>query len=226
MGSEFANRIDVELNDSMHYKVKCSRGHEEVFTLETTRYTLLFDFGVLALRSGFYREAVSNFAASLERFYEFFARVICHHQGISFEQVELAWKGVSAQSERQLGAFLFLYLSELKSAAPMIKDSQVRFRNQVVHKGYIPTKKETLDYARYMHDYMISLLEVLDSNYYASMWDVFVEERVVAVQRNPVFGVVNFQSFSCVPNVYYRYKKSVTFDDKLSDPSISSWLFP
>lgn len=46
-------------------------GHVVAFTLDTLRFELLFESGIVALLAGFRREAVSSIAAALERFYEF-----------------------------------------------------------------------------------------------------------------------------------------------------------
>ena len=72
-------------------------------TLESTKYSILFDFGLVAIMDGYYREAVSSIAASLERLYEFFIRVVCTKHDIPFKYVEENWAHVAKQSERQLG---------------------------------------------------------------------------------------------------------------------------
>lgn len=96
-------KIYVELHDELLFDTKCERGHPILHTLETTRFSLLYDFGIAALLDGYYREAVSSFAASLERLHEFCIRVICRKNGVTFESMELGWRHIASQSERQLG---------------------------------------------------------------------------------------------------------------------------
>ena len=66
--------------------------------------------------------------------------------GIGQTEFRNSWKLVSNQSERQLGAFLFLYLNENRKTANYLSNPVVSFRNNVIHKGYIPTYREACDY--------------------------------------------------------------------------------
>ena len=75
------------------------------------------------------------FASSLERFYEFFIKlqmVNLRHLLRTF--TDEAWKKLSNQSERQLGAFTYLYLSSLGELPPELSSKERGFRNDVIHK--------------------------------------------------------------------------------------------
>ena len=61
----------VEICDDGKYEVTCTRGHKETVILQQQKFEILFEIGAHAIIDGYYREAVSSFAASLERFYEF-----------------------------------------------------------------------------------------------------------------------------------------------------------
>lgn len=67
---------------------------------------MLSQIGANAIIDGYYREAVSSFSASLERFYEFSVHVLMRHFGKNSQQFKSAWRPISNQSERQLGAFV------------------------------------------------------------------------------------------------------------------------
>lgn len=54
------------------------------------------------------------------------------------------WKQVSNQSERQLGAFLFLWTNKFDEVPELLTNKDTKFRNEVIHKGKIPTKEEAL----------------------------------------------------------------------------------
>src|ERR1044071_933815 len=60
---------DIEQDNA--YVETCRKGHEMRMTLQSVRYELLFESGIVAMLVGFHREAVSSIAAALERFYEF-----------------------------------------------------------------------------------------------------------------------------------------------------------
>lgn len=66
----------TELNDDNVYRFNCKHGHENIFRLLNLRYDLLFEIGANAIFDGYYREATSSFASSLERFMEYFLEVV------------------------------------------------------------------------------------------------------------------------------------------------------
>lgn len=128
----------------------------------------------MALLDGYSREAVSSIASSLERFYEYYIQVVCLKHGIMHETFLEAWKPVSRQSERQLGAFLFLYLLENKKPlSPVILDARpsseggspritwTEFRNNVIHKGYIPSSEEVIAYGDLVYQFIYQLISEL-----------------------------------------------------------------
>lgn len=136
----------VEWNDEGRYESTCSLGHSFIVVVQEQKFELLFDIGAYAIIDGYYREAVSSFASSLERFYEFFVALALYQIGVSVETVSTGWKLVSAQSERQLGAFIFLYVRELKKTPILLTQKSVRLRNEVVHKGRIPSRQQAFEY--------------------------------------------------------------------------------
>lgn len=134
----------VEFRDDGKYKLKCSNGHEATTILQQQKFEVLFDIGAHAILDGYYRESVSSFAASLERFYEFSIRTFLSKASGSDQLFKTCWKSVSSQSERQLGAFIFLWASNFNALPALLNSSKVSFRNDVVHKGKIPTKEEAI----------------------------------------------------------------------------------
>lgn len=95
------------------YTGQCPNGHELLIATQTLPHEMLFEIALNAVEDGYYREAVSSFAASVERFYEFAIRVLARNRKVTPSAVEVAWKHVAAQSERQLGAYIFLYVVSL-----------------------------------------------------------------------------------------------------------------
>jgi DNA-directed RNA polymerase subunit N (RpoN/RPB10) len=160
VGENFEH-IYMEVNDSNYYKVSCSKGHETVVCAQNEKFEILFDMGIMALIDGYTREAVVNFASSLERYFEFYIEVFCNRQRIKKEEFDKTWKMVSNQSERQMGAFLFMYLNNYKKMPKYIPDGKVNFRNRVVHKAYIPKYEEVIEYGECIYNYLNeSLIEM------------------------------------------------------------------
>jgi hypothetical protein len=165
--------VSVELRDDGLYSVSCSRGHNTVTAIQEQKFEVLFDLGAMALLDGYPREAISSIAAALERFLEYYVRVIALKHNLSEEVIVAAWRPLSRQSERQLGAFLLAYLLEngtpveplVFDARPVI-DGRARgetppwaeFRNRVVHQGYIPTTVEALAYGDLVYQWIYRLI--------------------------------------------------------------------
>lgn len=162
----------VEMRDDGLYSVTCPRGHVTVTAIQEQKFEILFDLGAMALVDGYPREAITSMAAALERFYEYYIQVVSLKHGIAYETFFEAWKSVSQQSERQLGAFLFLYLLENKrvldpsivnakpSLSPVVKSrlSWTEFRNKVIHNGYIPSFDEVLVYGNLVYQFIYRLI--------------------------------------------------------------------
>jgi hypothetical protein len=150
----------AELRDDLAFHLECPLGHKSVIIYNAPKFEILFDMGVSALLDGYGREAVSSFAATQERFHEFGIKVLLAKQNVSKEQFLATWKLVASQSERQLGAYYFLYLLQFNAPAPT-SSKRVEFRNNVIHKGYIPTSTEAADYAEYVYDYIVGTLKTM-----------------------------------------------------------------
>jgi hypothetical protein len=150
----------VELRNDLTFNLECPLGHKSVVIFNAPKFELLFDMGASALLDGYDREAVSSFAAAQERFHEFDIKVLLAKQNVSKEQFLATWKLVASQSERQLGAYYFLHLLQF-NASPPTSPKRVEFRNNVIHKGYIPTSTEAADYAEYVYDYIVGTLKTM-----------------------------------------------------------------
>ncbi len=136
----------------------CPKGHRSITILQQQKFEVLFQIGAYAIADGYYREAVSSFASSLERLCEFFVRAVMLQEELKQETIDAAWKLVAAQSERQLGAFIFLYTTKFGRAPTLLGDSSVKFRNDVVHKGKIPSRAEAIEYGQAVLDVMRPIL--------------------------------------------------------------------
>ena len=172
----------VEFRDDRILYVDCKYGHKTGVFLKHDKFELLFDSGALAIATGFSREAVANFAASLERFFEFYIRVICSARGLSEKVIAAAWKPISKQSERQFGAFLFTYLLHNEGTWESYNQSLSEFRNKVIHQGYFPTREEAVDYGRYVYCILTSEIQRLKKEHVQAIDQIFTNLESAAQQ--------------------------------------------
>ena len=135
-----------ELNDNSVYEVRCPKGHQSYVVLQQQKFELLFDIGACALLDGYHREAVSSFTSSLGRFREFFIRASFLQNGNTLNDIEAVWKQVAKHSERQLGAYVTVYMRECGIVPPLLNTKNIAFRNDVIHRGKTPERSESVAY--------------------------------------------------------------------------------
>jgi len=150
-------------NDSM-YEIECPNGHRFFANILYHEFQKLFEVAVNALADDYYRESVGSFAASYERFLELFIRIVMKANGTDNDELAKGWKKVSRQSERQLGAFIYLFLLEFGAQPPLLGQAQIELRNKVVHQGYFPTKDECVKYGGAVLDSIRQAIRVLHSS--------------------------------------------------------------
>lgn len=157
----YLKSTQVRYQDDQRYLLTCEKGHETITVLQEDKFELLFQVGAHALLDGYYREAISSFSSSLERFYEYFIKVIFLNNNKDTELLSNIWRLVSAQSERQLGAFIFLYTQAFNEPPPILSPPKITFRNAVIHKGKFPTESEALEYGQTVIDIIRPTLDRL-----------------------------------------------------------------
>ena len=157
--------IEAEYQDEKCYEVTCSQGHRTLTVLELERFEVLFEIGVHAILDGYYREAISSFSASLERFYEFSLGVMFSKTQEEESLFANCWKNVANASERQLGAFIFLWGANFNEVPVVLSSNQSKFRNDVIHKGKIPNQKETIKFGSEVLDILLTKIDKLKEHY-------------------------------------------------------------
>lgn len=152
--------FEVELdNDNIHEFV-CPKGHRTFTQLQEQKFQILFDLASMALNDGYTKEAVSSYSSSLERFIEYYILVTSLRNSVSLDDFTKTWKQMANQSERQLGAYFILRLQEGKPTN--WDEKKASFRNNVVHKGYIPSSEEAIEYGQYVLSFIRSTLKELN----------------------------------------------------------------
>lgn len=219
----------VEVRDDGLYESTCTKGHTTITAIQEQKFELLFDFGAMALIDGYPREAVTSFAASLERFYEFYVLVTCIKHGIELEGFKKTWHHVASQSERQLGAYLFAYLIDHKGKEPPFIDNmrpEIRgvskgntktwkeFRNAVVHKGYIPSYLEAVVYGNIVYAHINELIFDLKERSQDSVQKATFHHLSRAHQSSGA-RVVSTMSISTIISLTRRNDQQDTFENAL-----------
>lgn len=162
-------------NPGTVYEATCPNGHFNNWTIAHHRFALLYEAGISALKDGYYREAVVNFAASLERYLELTIKVIIatKNEIVNEEEFAKTWREMRNKSELQQGAFQMLFFSVFDQAPPLFdvhfmrkhnldlkafKNNPVEFRNAVTHKGEFPTHNQAVIYGEAVLKYMLDLI--------------------------------------------------------------------
>jgi hypothetical protein len=140
------------IRDDGFYDWKCPNSHDLFIGLQTLRHEMLFEIALNAMVDHYYREAVSSFAASMERYFEFAIRVISQKHGVQGTVFDEGWKRVSSRSERQIGAYIFLHMVEFGNPPRLLSNKLTEFRNDVIHNGLLPQKKETIAFGEAVYE--------------------------------------------------------------------------
>jgi hypothetical protein len=143
--------VDTIREDGL-YTGKCPNGHDLLLATQTLPHEMLFEIALNAITDGYNREAVSSFAASMERFFEFAIRVIANKHAVPADALADMWKIVAKQSERQLGAYVLLYGIEFAKSPHLLSNKMTELRNDVVHKGKLPSRKEALGFGSAVYE--------------------------------------------------------------------------
>ncbi|MCY8951437.1 hypothetical protein MOE28_16710 [Bacillus atrophaeus] len=207
--------IETEISEKNIYELTCNQGHKKNYIVQIQKFELLYELAAYALLDGYTREAVSGFAVAVERLHEYCIQILLIKNSVSKENRDKTFKMVSRMSERQLGAFYYLYLNEFKEPPQPIPDTRTKFRNNVTHNGEIPTYEKTIEYAEYIFNYIIRLLKKIRSienidhyelEYYGDyqMPTVFMEETQ---KGNPPTGM-------CVISMIGTNRGNRDFSDK------------
>lgn len=153
--------VDLLFKNDCSYELECPKGHRFRANVLYHEFQKLFEVAVNALADDYYREAVGSFAASYERFMELFVRIAMKANKTDSDELKKGWKKISRQSERQLGAFIILFVLEFGTQPPLLASAQIELRNNVVHQGYFPTKEESLKYGGAVLDSIRQTIRVL-----------------------------------------------------------------
>lgn len=136
--------IPLKPQNDCVYEVECKNGHKFTANILYHQFQLLFEIGINAIVDGYFREALSSFTASYERFMELFLKITAESNGAMIKDIDHTWKLVSKQSERQLGAYIFIHFHVFGQAPAILSNNLTNLRNRVIHQGYIPTEMECI----------------------------------------------------------------------------------
>ena len=150
--------VSLDLNNDGSYDIQCSENHKTRVMLQNQKFEILFEIGSLAFLDGYNFESIASFTASLERFLEFSIKILYLAKNNELTDFNKIWKHIDNQSERQYGAFLFLYFNEFQEIED-VPEKMKMFRNKVLHKGYIPSSEESFLYGEFVYDFITRLTQ-------------------------------------------------------------------
>lgn len=199
--------------------IECQNGHTVQNIILAEKYELLAENAVSAIHDGYYREAISAFSSSLERFYEFYLEILSH----SKDQKSIhdrAWKEIKNQSERQLGDYIYAYLNEEGEMPVLLKSNHVELRNKVIHKGRIPTLEEVIKFG----ESIIKAVRSGSSKLEKTKLEVLNKRKIKNQLRAKELSseLHSFATYSASP--VYSQKRLCDKENKLIYQSLKEWI--
>jgi hypothetical protein len=173
----------LELRDDGLYSFTCEEGHKNLIGLQQQSFEVLPELAVNAILDGYYREAVASFASGMERFFEFYVRIIAHANTIPAEEFDNAWKSAAKYSERQLGAYIVAHLICEHRGPMLLSNAKTEFRNDVIHRGKVPTRDQAIAFGNAVFEVVLPTLAALKAKYAGTIQDdVMAHVKRVASQ--------------------------------------------
>lgn len=218
-GHEISNRTcSSDINDKGIYLMKCPNGHDFYCIPTFEDYELLFEAGAYSLESKNYVEAVNYFTNSLEKFRYFVILISDYNNGLLINEIEKKRRLIKL-SERKIGAFYQAYSYIFKKSPEVFNERQVKFRNEVIHEGKIPSKDETKAYGVAVMDYIKAIQVELRASLPADITFLATfQSRVFEVLKEdkslPVENTHQFQFMLDFVNSISNYE--VDFDTRFS----------
>jgi hypothetical protein len=192
----------MSYSEGPRYEARCNYGHVTSIYLEEQRFEILFEVGAHAILDEYFREAIASFTASLEQFYEFAIRCFVKRSAVELEAAGASWKEVANSSERQHGAFVYLWLTHFKSNPDVLSNKLREFRNDVIHKGVIPEKKRAIWYGDQLLSLVIPQLAVMMAEFEDEILEIKHEtyqkfcdqlEPVLTIAGGTIVSTTNFK---------------------------------
>jgi len=160
-----ASEVVVDFTGAGTMYGTCTNGHRAAIAIQERNFEILFELGGMALLDGYTREAVTSFAAALERAMYFYAEIALLERPNRDAAVAEMHRAIGHLSERQLGAFIALYTYIEGAEPPRLSKTQIEFRNDCVHKGFIPTEERTINFAQSAMQIVDTLIDVMRANH-------------------------------------------------------------
>lgn len=158
------------------YEYECLNGHSTILNHQAHKFQVLFEIACQAIVDGYYRDAIASFSSSLERFYEFYVEAILIKNELYDSNIAQIKKMNSNSSEREYGAFSLVYLLEERSVPHDVERMKTKdldnkefksFRNNVIHKGHIPSRINAMCFGQIVLDFIIPVLLSISKKEYA-----------------------------------------------------------
>jgi glutamyl/glutaminyl-tRNA synthetase len=177
-GSPVFYTYPADLLDDGTACFECNFGHKSKHAIQAFKFEILAEVAIAAIVDGYNREAVTSFTSSLERFYEFYCKLILKSRDFQKNEIDDVWKRVAKHSERQLGAYNIVYMIEEGEPPSVLHEKHTHFRNKVIHEGVIPTREQAIEYGQAVIDVVNNAIDAIHEKHKSLLQDLVVEELI------------------------------------------------
>ncbi len=173
---------DFTLNDDGVYIVECSKGHKLAIIMQAEVFEIFFFNATYNLLKKNYSAAILNYAAALEKYYEFYIEVICR---FNHESKDDKWNAVRKKSGAQLELFENEYFNN-EGRKPYLLTGELRnLRNRVIHHGHFPSYEEVKEYGKGVFIAIKEDLDFLNKKYKIILQEIIVEHNMQKAKKIP-----------------------------------------
>jgi hypothetical protein len=154
----------------------CQNGHSHAAVISNEKHEVLFQMGLHAFLDDYYREAVVNFASAYEESMKVLALIHLVSSGVRFPEARSVIADLKT-TENSKGAYILAHAIIEGRTPTLMNSNSVKFRNDVVHKGLIPTISQADDYGNRVLEFCLSLQKIIQTRFLELFMNIQHEER-------------------------------------------------
>jgi len=144
------------VNNTRLYTFTCQTGHKNKYVHLAAPFQVCLDAGAYAFMEKDYRSTVVNFHTGYELFIDAISLLAAIKNGIKRNAFEKYWRKIEKSSIAERVAFETNYMNWLGIQPPSLSSSKVR--NRVIHQGYFPKRRETVQCCNQVLDFIHGVL--------------------------------------------------------------------
>lgn len=201
--SGFVRTIEVDFRDDGIYACVWPEGHKTITVCSTDHSEMLIEHAVYAFMDRDFRGVINYGASGVDAYLNSHIEILLLAAGKSLEEVASVVKLIDRQENRRWGAFWTLECQFGPGKLPELPRKSVEFRNDVVHKGIVPSEEQALDYLKAVCDFVAPLSKRLHADHRKEVNKRFFAKAQSVPNTHPTIGNPSMAMRTVIQHINY-----------------------